>query len=198
MNPALVQPQGGMVGSGNMGRGPRDRLIGVTVTVVKGPYKGYVGAIKDTNGPIARVELHTGNKVVAVDKEKLKRRLCVCPRCWCFCRSTLTQGQRETCRSRRWLWRQQIRNSAISISTRIWSRKWTDPRLEWGPYAGLGLGTYPCVEHFTNSKSIRPRSRWEDSGMEYELQNTEPVCGWWPNPGLECQFLEHTEPLRYS
>ncbi|KAF8170171.1 hypothetical protein K438DRAFT_1854154 [Mycena galopus ATCC 62051] len=75
MNPALVAPTGGMVGSGNMGRGPRDRLIGVTVTVVKGPYKGYVGAIKDTNGPIARVELHTGNKVVPVDKEKLKRRL---------------------------------------------------------------------------------------------------------------------------
>lgn len=77
MNPALVPPTGGMVGSGNMGRGPRDRLIGVTVTIVKGPYKGYVGAIKDTNGPIARVELHTGNKVVAVDKEKLKRRLWV-------------------------------------------------------------------------------------------------------------------------
>ncbi|KAJ6499455.1 transcription elongation factor SPT5 [Mycena sanguinolenta] len=75
MNPALVAPTGGMVGSGNMGRGPRDRLIGVTVTIVKGPYKGYVGAIKDTNGPIARVELHTGNKVVPVDKEKLKRRL---------------------------------------------------------------------------------------------------------------------------
>ncbi|KAK7057324.1 transcription elongation factor SPT5 [Favolaschia claudopus] len=75
MNPALVSPTGGMVGSGNMGRGPRDRLIGVTVTIVKGPYKGYVGAIKDTNGPIARVELHTGNKVVPVDKEKLKRRL---------------------------------------------------------------------------------------------------------------------------
>ncbi|KAJ7713958.1 transcription elongation factor Spt5 [Mycena maculata] len=74
MNPALVPPTGGMVGSGNMGRGPRDRLIGVTVTIVKGPYKGYVGAIKDTNGPIARVELHTGNKVVAVDKEKLRRR----------------------------------------------------------------------------------------------------------------------------
>lgn len=79
MNPALVPPTGGMVGSGNMGRGPRDRLIGVTVTIVKGPYKGYVGAIKDTNGPIARVELHTGNKVVPVDKEKLKRRLWVLP-----------------------------------------------------------------------------------------------------------------------
>src|SRR5580693_3331944 len=46
MNPALGAPTGGMVGSGNMGRGPRDRLIGVTVVVVKGTQKGYVGAIK--------------------------------------------------------------------------------------------------------------------------------------------------------
>ncbi|KAJ7072492.1 transcription elongation factor SPT5 [Mycena amicta] len=75
MNPALVPQTGGMVGSGNMGRGPRDRLIGVSVTVVKGPYKGYFGIIKDTSGPIARVELQSGNKVVPVDKEKLKRRL---------------------------------------------------------------------------------------------------------------------------
>ncbi|KAF7321512.1 Transcription elongation factor SPT5 [Mycena kentingensis (nom. inval.)] len=75
MNPALAPPTGGMVGSGNMGRGPRDRLIGVHITVVKGPYKGYVGTIKDTNGNIARVELNTGNKVVPIDKDKLKRRL---------------------------------------------------------------------------------------------------------------------------
>ncbi|KAH9022167.1 transcription elongation factor Spt5 [Lactarius pseudohatsudake] len=54
MNPALSGGvTGGMVGSG-MGRGPRDRLIGVLVTVVKGPQKGYIGIIKDTNGPIAR------------------------------------------------------------------------------------------------------------------------------------------------
>ncbi|THH21383.1 hypothetical protein EW146_g130 [Bondarzewia mesenterica] len=71
MNPAL---NGGMVGSGNIGRGPRDRLIGVTVTVVKGPFKGYVGTIKDTNGPIARVELNTGNKIITIDKDKVKRR----------------------------------------------------------------------------------------------------------------------------
>lgn len=77
MNPALVAPTGGMVGSGNMGRGPRDRHIGATVTVIKGPHKGYVGTIKDTNGPIARVELRTGNKVIMVDKEKLYRRLYV-------------------------------------------------------------------------------------------------------------------------
>lgn len=75
MNPALGTPTGGMVGSGNMGRGPRDRLIGITVTVVKGAHKGYIGSIKDTNGPIARVELHTGNKVITIEKDKLYRRL---------------------------------------------------------------------------------------------------------------------------
>ena len=72
MNPALSGGAGGMVGSGTMGRGPRDRLIGVSVTVIKGPNKGYVGTIKDTNGPHARVELLTGNKVITIDKEKLR------------------------------------------------------------------------------------------------------------------------------
>lgn len=75
MNPAMTAPgSGGLVGSGGLGRGPRDRLIGVTVTIVKGPNKGYVGIIKDTNGPIARVELHTGSKVITIEKEKLRRR----------------------------------------------------------------------------------------------------------------------------
>jgi len=79
MNPALAAPSGGMVGSGAMGRGPRDRHIGLTVTVVKGPHKGYVGTIKDTNGQIARVELRTGNKIIMIDKEKLYRRLYAFP-----------------------------------------------------------------------------------------------------------------------
>lgn len=77
MNPALAPPTGGMVGSGNMGRGPRDRHIGVTVCAVKGAYKGYVGTIKDTNGTVARVELRTGNKVIMIEKDKLRERLCV-------------------------------------------------------------------------------------------------------------------------
>lgn len=63
------------MGSGAMGRGPRDRHIGLTVTVVKGPNKGYVGRIKDTNGNIARVELLSGNKVISIDKEKLRKML---------------------------------------------------------------------------------------------------------------------------
>ena len=69
MNPAM-QPQGGMVGSG-MTRGPRDRHIGLSVLVIKGPHKGYQGIIKDTNGPMARVELNTGNKLIMIDKSKL-------------------------------------------------------------------------------------------------------------------------------
>lgn len=71
MNPAMIAPTGGMVGSGNMGRGPRDRDIGMTVTVIKGAHKGYVGTIKDTNGLVARVELRTGNKVITIEKDKL-------------------------------------------------------------------------------------------------------------------------------
>jgi transcription elongation factor SPT5 len=71
MNPTLAAPTGGMVGSGNMGRGPRDRHIGLSVMVIKGMHKGYVGTIKDTNGPMARIELRSGNKVITLEKDKI-------------------------------------------------------------------------------------------------------------------------------
>lgn len=77
MNPHVAGgATGGMVGSA-MARGPRDRDIGALVTVVKGPQKGYIGIIKDTNGNLARVELHTGNKIITIDKQKLYRKLSV-------------------------------------------------------------------------------------------------------------------------
>ena len=70
-----------MVGSGMIGRGPRDRLIGTQVMVTKGPSKGVAGVIKDTNGNLARVELLTGNKVISIDKSKLKwRKYVACAR----------------------------------------------------------------------------------------------------------------------
>ncbi|GLB39725.1 putative the SPT4-SPT5 complex mediates both activation and inhibition of transcription elongation, and plays a role in pre- mRNA processing [Lyophyllum shimeji] len=75
MNPSIGAPMGGMVGSGAMGRGPRDRDIGLTVCVVQGAHKGYVGTIKDVNGMVARVELRTGNKVITLEKDKLRERL---------------------------------------------------------------------------------------------------------------------------
>ena len=74
MNPAVNGGQtGGMVGS-QVFRGPRDRLIGVAVSVRKGPYKAHIGTIKDVNGNIARVELQAGNKIITIDKDKLLRR----------------------------------------------------------------------------------------------------------------------------
>lgn len=74
MNPALSGgASGGMVGSTN-GRGPRDRLIGVSVTVIKGTYKGLQGIVKDTNGNQVRLELQVNNRVITIDKEKIKRK----------------------------------------------------------------------------------------------------------------------------
>ncbi|KAF8752308.1 Transcription elongation factor SPT4 [Rhizoctonia solani] len=70
MNPAMMG--GGMVGSGIMTRAPRDRLIGVHVMVTKGLQKGYVGTVKETNGNLVRVELVTGNKVISIEKDKLR------------------------------------------------------------------------------------------------------------------------------
>ncbi|KAK9768889.1 transcription elongation factor spt5 [Basidiobolus ranarum] len=61
--------RGGMMGRG---RGGRDKLISQTVTVISGPYKGYLGIVKDTTDDQARVELHTSNKTINVDKTTLE------------------------------------------------------------------------------------------------------------------------------
>ncbi|KMU73318.1 transcription elongation factor spt5 [Coccidioides immitis RMSCC 3703] len=71
MNPPLQR--NGMNGSGmppprTVGR---DRTVGKTVTIRKGPYKGLLGIVKDTTDDIARVELHSVSKVVPVEKENL-------------------------------------------------------------------------------------------------------------------------------
>ncbi|WEW59240.1 transcription elongation factor spt5 [Emydomyces testavorans] len=71
MNPALQK--NGMNGTGmppprTVGR---DRTVGKTVTIRKGPYKGLLGIVKDTTDDIARVELHSVSKVVPVEKENL-------------------------------------------------------------------------------------------------------------------------------
>lgn len=71
MNPALNSAQGG---APSMARGPRDRLIGVNVAVIKGPHKGFIGTIKDVNGDHCRVEIHTQNRIITIEKAKLRRR----------------------------------------------------------------------------------------------------------------------------
>ncbi|RKF76324.1 Transcription elongation factor SPT5 [Golovinomyces cichoracearum] len=49
----------------------RDKSIGQTVTIRKGPYKGLLGIVKETTDSHARVELHTKSKTINVPKESL-------------------------------------------------------------------------------------------------------------------------------
>jgi transcription elongation factor SPT5 len=56
---------------GGVGRG-RDPLLAKTVTITSGPYKGYIGIVKDIYNEWARVELHTNSKLVKVERNSLQ------------------------------------------------------------------------------------------------------------------------------
>lgn len=66
-----VDTSGGGGAASSMRRMGRDPLAGKTVSIVKGPYKTYRGIIKDTNGPMARVELHTMAKILTIELKAL-------------------------------------------------------------------------------------------------------------------------------
>jgi transcription elongation factor SPT5 len=75
MNPAMQR--NGSNGAPSMAPPPsksqgRDRLIGKTVTIGKGPYKGLLGIVKDTTDTTARIELHAKNKQITLDKTLLR------------------------------------------------------------------------------------------------------------------------------
>ncbi|XP_067948038.1 transcription elongation factor SPT5-like [Watersipora subatra] len=55
------------------GRGAKrdTSLIGQTVKIVGGPFKGHIGIVKDCTEDTARVELHTNCKTISVDKNRL-------------------------------------------------------------------------------------------------------------------------------
>ena len=72
MNPAMMRNGA----NGNNSMPPpksfgRDRALGQTVTVRRGPYKGLLGIVKDTTDTSARVELHTKGKTITVAKDTL-------------------------------------------------------------------------------------------------------------------------------
>ncbi|KAI0158333.1 transcription initiation protein [Xylariaceae sp. FL1272] len=46
----------------------RDKLLGQTVTIRKGGWKGLLGRVKDTTDTHARVELHSKSKIISVPK----------------------------------------------------------------------------------------------------------------------------------
>ncbi|KAL4743990.1 transcription elongation factor spt5 [Aspergillus similis] len=73
MNPALMRngAPGGIMAPPPSKTFGRDRLLGKTVLVRKGPFKGLLGIVKDTTDVQARVELHSKNKLVTIPKELL-------------------------------------------------------------------------------------------------------------------------------
>ena len=71
MNPALQRngaSNGSMAPPKSFGR---DRILGQTVKVRKGPYKGLLGIVKDTTDTEARIELHSKNKTISLAKDIL-------------------------------------------------------------------------------------------------------------------------------
>jgi len=80
MSPRIMSPArdaGGPQQQQTKGRGrgrggSRDNtLIGQTVRVCQGPFKGYIGIVKDATESLARVELHTNCKTISVDRNRL-------------------------------------------------------------------------------------------------------------------------------
>merc|ERR1719499_1261237 len=56
-------------GRGGMGR---DReLIGQTIKITQGPYKGHIGMVKDATEACARVELHSKCQTISVDRGRI-------------------------------------------------------------------------------------------------------------------------------
>ena len=67
--------QSGLLGAMGQQQAPMARVrevaVGAHVTIVKGPHKGLKGICKDMNGPLARIELHTRNRTITIERTKL-------------------------------------------------------------------------------------------------------------------------------
>ncbi|KAL9245104.1 hypothetical protein vseg_018792 [Gypsophila vaccaria] len=64
-------PQSGFGGRFNRGGRVHDALIGTTIKIRLGPYKGYRGRVKDIKGSTVRVELESQMKEVTVDRSHI-------------------------------------------------------------------------------------------------------------------------------
>jgi transcription elongation factor SPT5 len=71
MNPDMNAPSAGMTGATPMVSRGREVALGLNVIVIKGNHKGYKGIIKDLNGPLARIELHTRMRTITIERNKL-------------------------------------------------------------------------------------------------------------------------------
>ncbi|KAF2007384.1 hypothetical protein P154DRAFT_550441 [Amniculicola lignicola CBS 123094] len=71
INPALLAGANGTAMPPPQRPMGRDKLIGKTVSVRKGPHKGLLGIVKDTMGDEVRLELHTKSKHISIHRTLL-------------------------------------------------------------------------------------------------------------------------------
>lgn len=73
MHPSAGRGRGGrMGGRGGAGRVSRDReILGKSIKITGGPYKGSVGIVKDATESTARVELHSSCQTISVDRNHI-------------------------------------------------------------------------------------------------------------------------------
>lgn len=63
---------GGRGGGSGRGRVARDRdIIGTTIKITRGPFKGNIGIVKDATQSTARIELHTSCQTISVDRNNI-------------------------------------------------------------------------------------------------------------------------------
>lgn len=63
---------GGRGGGAGRGRVARDRdIIGTTIKITRGSYKGNIGIVKDATASTARIELHTSCQTISVDRNNI-------------------------------------------------------------------------------------------------------------------------------
>lgn len=63
---------GGRGGGAGRGRVARDRdIIGTTIKITRGPFKGNIGIVKDATQSTARIELHTSCQTISVDRNNI-------------------------------------------------------------------------------------------------------------------------------
>jgi len=70
--PGTAPNNRGSFGSGKGGRNRTDfQLIGKTIRINQGTYKGYIGIVKDSIESTCRVELHSSCQTITVDKSRI-------------------------------------------------------------------------------------------------------------------------------
>ena len=154
MNPAMLMkgPNGNMAPPQRPGM---DRLIKKKVKIIRGPYKGHRGIVKDTTANNeARIELESKNKVVNIPKEQLSILEYVNPNAACCAYTNSLQPEHRHSDSVQrmdlYAWRSSSHADRLRRCSNLPHSQWwshANGWWRWWTYASMGSSwwTYACV-----------------------------------------------------